>query len=192
MPGDSPSFGLYDGLREFLISAKRKKIHDERIPEPEPYVMGLQISCGVYTEASEEADFRCAASPAWGDIPRVGGTQGIQGCRRASHGRSRSYVFEHPAEVRCIECGWLYQGQECDSDCTEVRRSTEELHRRALWGQGILRVHGRAGRNHGSCVHPESRRGRRAIQPDEARNGVSRHGRLTISSHRLRRWYLTY
>ena len=41
LPGDSPRFDLYDGLREFLISAKRKEIHDERIPEPEPYEMGL-------------------------------------------------------------------------------------------------------------------------------------------------------
>ncbi len=30
--------------------------------------MGLQILCGVYTEAQEEADFRYAASPVWGDI----------------------------------------------------------------------------------------------------------------------------
>src|SRR5437867_3775782 len=45
-PGDSPRFDLYDGPREFLISAKRKEIHDERVPEPEPYEMGLQISRG--------------------------------------------------------------------------------------------------------------------------------------------------
>src|SRR5881396_1795404 len=50
-PGDSPRFDLYDGPREFLISAKRKEIHDERVPEPEPYEMGLQISRGVYSEA---------------------------------------------------------------------------------------------------------------------------------------------
>src|SRR5881409_3445449 len=54
-PGDSPRFDLYDGPREFLISAKRKEIHDERVPEPEPYEMGLQISRGVYSEATEEA-----------------------------------------------------------------------------------------------------------------------------------------
>ena len=39
LPGDSPRFDLYDGLREFLISAKRKEIHNERVPEPEPYVV---------------------------------------------------------------------------------------------------------------------------------------------------------
>jgi hypothetical protein len=41
MPGDSPGFDLYDGRCEFLISTKRKEIHDERISEPEPYEMGL-------------------------------------------------------------------------------------------------------------------------------------------------------
>ena len=41
MPGDSPGFDLYDGQCEFLISTKRKEIHDERISEPEPYEVGL-------------------------------------------------------------------------------------------------------------------------------------------------------
>lgn len=35
LPGDSPRFDLYEGRREFLISAKRKEIHNERVPEPE-------------------------------------------------------------------------------------------------------------------------------------------------------------
>ena len=41
IPGDSPGFDLYDGRCEFLISTKRKEIHDERISEPEPYEVGL-------------------------------------------------------------------------------------------------------------------------------------------------------
>ena len=44
LPGDSPRFDLYEGRRELLISAKRKEIHDERVPEPEPYEMGL-LTC---------------------------------------------------------------------------------------------------------------------------------------------------
>ena len=57
MPGDSPRFDLYDGRREFLISAKRKEIHGERLPEPESYEMGLQIPRGFHTEATEERVF---------------------------------------------------------------------------------------------------------------------------------------
>lgn len=41
MPGDSPGFDLYDGRCEFLISTRRKEIHDERISEAESYEVGL-------------------------------------------------------------------------------------------------------------------------------------------------------
>lgn len=34
MPRGSPGFDLYDSRREFLISAKRKGIHVERVPQP--------------------------------------------------------------------------------------------------------------------------------------------------------------
>jgi hypothetical protein len=37
MPGDSSGCDLYDGRCVFLISTKRKEIHDGRISEPEPY-----------------------------------------------------------------------------------------------------------------------------------------------------------
>ena len=62
LPGDSPRFDLCDGLREFLISAKRKEIHNERVSEPKPYEMGLQISRGIHSEASKETDIRSVAS----------------------------------------------------------------------------------------------------------------------------------
>jgi len=38
-PGGSPKFGLYDSLLEFLISAKRKEIHNDRAPELQPYAI---------------------------------------------------------------------------------------------------------------------------------------------------------
>ena len=44
VPGDSPGFDLYDGRCEFLISTRRKEIHDQRISEPEPYEVGLKNS----------------------------------------------------------------------------------------------------------------------------------------------------
>lgn len=76
MLGDSPRFDLYDGLREFLISAKRKGIHNERLPEPEPepepYEMGLQISRGIYTEETEEAHIWSASSALGRDVSRTG------------------------------------------------------------------------------------------------------------------------
>src|SRR6185437_9881606 len=43
-------------------------------------------------------------------------------------GGSRSYVLEHSAEVRGLKCSGIFKREECDSDCTEVWRATEELH----------------------------------------------------------------
>lgn len=65
LPGGSPRFDLYDGLREFLNSTKRKEIHNERLPESESYEMGLQISHGVYSEDAKEAYF-------WGSTSAFG------------------------------------------------------------------------------------------------------------------------
>src|SRR3989442_14565633 len=67
-PGDSPRFDLYDGPREFLISAKRKEIHDERVPEPEPYEMGLQISRGVYSKRRKKPEIRGVRRQIWGEF----------------------------------------------------------------------------------------------------------------------------
>src|SRR3989454_3217900 len=154
-PGDSPRFDLYDGPREFLISAKRKEIHDERVPEPEPYEMGLQISRGVYSEATEEAGIRSVTATAWGDFSRIGLTQGVHDRGGTHDGRPCAHVLEHCAQIRGLERGWITEGEERDPDCAQVRRPPEKFHRRALLGQGVLRFHGRAGREHRSSVHPQ-------------------------------------
>jgi hypothetical protein len=62
LPGDLPRFDLDDGQREFLISAKRKEIRDERVPESESHEMGLQISCRFHAEATQETGVWGAAS----------------------------------------------------------------------------------------------------------------------------------
>jgi REP-associated tyrosine transposase len=71
MPGDSPGFDLYDGRCEFLISTKRQEIHDERISEPEPYEMGLQVSHCVHTEATKEESVWRTETASRRDFSRV-------------------------------------------------------------------------------------------------------------------------
>ncbi len=129
LPGDSPRFDLYDGRCEFLISAKRKEIHDERVSESESHEMGLQVSRGVHTEEAQEANVRNAASALGRVVSRIGLTQGIEDCRRSSDGRSRSYMHQHSSEVRGVERGRVPEGEERDSDCAQVWRATEELYR---------------------------------------------------------------
>ena len=145
LPGDSPRFDLYDGLREFLISAKRKEIHNERVPEPESYEMGLQISRGIHTEAEKETNIWSTTSALGRNVPRAGVAQGIEDSGRAHDGRPRTHVHQHSTEVRGIECSGIFERKECDPDCTEVLRATEKLHGRALLGKRVFRFNGRAG-----------------------------------------------
>ena len=56
-----------------------------------------------------------------------------------------------------------------------------------VWARGYFVSTVGLDENRGSSVHPESGRGRRAIRSNEARNGVSRQGRLTFSWAPLRR-----
>ena len=78
MPGDSPRLDHYDGRREFLISAKRKEIYDERVPEPESYGMGLQVPRGICTEATQEAGVRGVALALGRVVSRIGLTRRIE------------------------------------------------------------------------------------------------------------------
>ena len=113
-----------------------------------------------------------------------------------------AYMYQHSAQVRSVECCGISEGEERDPNCSEVWRATEEFHRRALLGQRLLCFDGRVGREHGTGVYPKSGRRRRSVRSNEAHNGVGRpraaHGvmgafeALTISSHRLCRWYLTF
>ena len=48
---------------DFPNSAKSYGVHDEKIPEPEPHEMGLQVSCCIYPEAAEEEAVWGAALP---------------------------------------------------------------------------------------------------------------------------------
>jgi hypothetical protein len=138
MPGHSPRFGLYDGLRELLISAKRREIHNEGLPEPEPYEVGLPISRGIYIEAAEEERPWSAAKTFGRDVSRIGLAQGSEDRRRASDGPPRTYMHQHPAELRGVDCSWVPQGERCDSDCAEVLSTPEDIHGRALLGAGYF------------------------------------------------------
>ena len=100
--------------------------------------MGLQVSHCIHTEATQEESVWCTAAASWGDFSRVSLTQGVKNCGSAHHGRSRSYVFEQPAEVRGFKCGGVFKREECDPDCAEVWRATEELYRRHFWARGYF------------------------------------------------------
>jgi len=82
--------------------------------------VGLQVSRGIYTEVPEEANLRGAAPASGGAIPRVGGAQGVEDCRRAHDGGPRSHVHQYSAEVCGGQCGRVHQRQERHSDCVST------------------------------------------------------------------------
>jgi hypothetical protein len=61
---------------------------------------------------------------------------------RASAAGSCSHVLEDTAEVRGIECGWVFEREERDHDRSVFCGKGEEFHGRELLGQRLLCVHG--------------------------------------------------
>ena len=109
--------------------------------------MGLQISCSVYTEAKEEADFRGAASAVgeiFHELARHKESKIVEGHLM---GGSRAYMSEYSAEVCGGECGRIHQGEECYSD----RQDVWCVLRKNL--SGLTQVEAPA-RNH-DVTHPE-------------------------------------
>ena len=91
--------------------------------------MGLQISCGIYPEETQENDIWSDPQASWRDIAGVAGTKGMSDCGRAFDVGSRAYVHQHSAEALGIVCGWLYQREEFDIDSETICREDREFHR---------------------------------------------------------------
>ena len=71
--------------------------------------MGLQISCGIYTEEAQENDIWSDPQASWRDIARVGGTKGMSDCGRAFDVGSRAYLHQQLAETLGIVSDWRYR-----------------------------------------------------------------------------------
>ena len=72
-----------------------------------------------------------------------------------------------PAEVFGIRGGGVHQGEECDSDCTKIYGSDEELCWVEFLGEGLLRVDGGAGRGAGAKLHQRARERRSSTRSTE-------------------------
>ena len=89
--------------------------------------MGMQVSCGVHPEVSTQGDVWVDTQRTWADHAGVSITERERGGGGASDGRSCSHDVVDPAEVFGIRGGGVHQGEECDSDCTKIYGSDEEL-----------------------------------------------------------------
>src|SRR2546427_5071620 len=98
--------------------------------------MGMQVSCGVHPEVSTQGDVWVDTQRTWADHAGVSTTERERGGGGASDGRSCSHDVVDPAEVFGIRGGGVHQGEECDSDCTKIYGSDEELCWVDFWARG--------------------------------------------------------
>jgi len=129
--------------------------------------MGMQVSCGVHPEVSTQGDVWVDTQRTWADHAGVSTTERERGGGGASDGRSCSHDVVDPAEVFGIRGGGVHQGEECDSDCTKIYGSDEELCWVEFLGEGLLRVDGGAGRGAGAKLHQRARERRSSTRSTE-------------------------
>ena len=118
--------------------------------------MAVQIPHHIHSEVSAEGALRRSAPRAWGGVPPVGGTEGLQGRGGARDGRSRPYAGEHTAETGGIERGGLLEGEERDTRGAAFPEEGAQLRRAAPVGEGLLCGHGGPGRGEDPTLHPGS------------------------------------
>src|SRR5262244_1168401 len=88
LPGDSQSLTV-PGIATSLHSVNRSQGHGketdrERQPNPKPYEVGMQISCGVYPQRAAQSALRATARRLGRGVPGAGPPEGEQGGGGAS------------------------------------------------------------------------------------------------------------
>src|SRR5713101_10071690 len=131
--------GIATSLRTVNRSHGHGKETDrERLPEPQSYQMGMQISRGLYPQRAAQSALRAPARRLGRSMPRVGPPEGEQSGGGASAPGSRPHVALDSAEVRGVAGGGVSQGEECDLHCAHIWREGAQLCRRAVLGAGVF------------------------------------------------------
>src|SRR6266480_5395701 len=107
--------------------------------------MGVQIPRRVHSQVPQKDPVCGVATAPGGSLPKVGRAERKQDRGGSSSSRPRAHVDLDPAKVRSVAGGRVYQGEECNSPGSRIRRKEAELRRPAFLGEGILRIHSGAG-----------------------------------------------
>src|SRR5208282_692352 len=84
---------------------------DERVREPKPHDLGLQISCRLHPEMLAKDVVSGAASASGRSVPQACASEGIEGRRRAFDARSCAHAAFDPAEIRGVAGGGFIKGK---------------------------------------------------------------------------------
>ena len=162
LPEDAQSL-TFTGLLGSLPSLNRSKFEEretpsERLSEPKPFGVGMQVSHDMDTQVSKETDLYEIAQVSRSCAPGIGGSERKQGGGRSLDAGPCSHVAFDSAEILRGSSDWFYQRQKRHPYRTVVCGATKELYRAALLGQGIFCINRRPGRGGHQGIHPEAGR----------------------------------
>src|SRR5439155_24992001 len=102
--------------------------------------MGVQIPRRVPSQVQQKDPVCRVATAPGGSLPKVGRAERKQDRGGSSSSRPRAHVDLDPAKVRSVAGGRVYQGEECNSPGSRIRRKEAELRRLTFLGEGVLPI----------------------------------------------------
>jgi len=176
LPEDSRSLtapGVAPSLRDVNRSKFTKGDRDESIRITQAYNLGVQVSCGVYTEVPKESALWAIEARAWGGISGAGRREGKRYHRGAPDAGSCAYDDLSATEVFGGASDRVHEGQECDTYCSCVCWTKKELRWAELLGKRVLGIDGWKRRGSGTSLHPGAGEGRQTPRTNEPNGALS-------------------
>jgi hypothetical protein len=146
MPGGSRSLTI-PGIQESLLTVNRSKFtaqeaNSGRCTELKPYEMGMQVSCDMDTEVSEEDIVRGVTEIFGFNVQGTGYPEGVPGDRGASFIRSYSHTDIDTTQVFSFSGCRLSKRKKCHSDSNNVHGAEKEFYRSTFLGSRLVCVYG--------------------------------------------------
>src|SRR5215468_4315593 len=120
--------------------SSKRRLNETQHRESKTHKMGMQISCGVHLEVSQEKHLWVGEKKVRADHPGFSSAERERSGGGAPDGRPCSHAVVDTTEVLGLGGGGVYQGQECHCDRRKVHGSGEELCGTELLGEGLLGV----------------------------------------------------
>src|SRR5580692_1823828 len=143
LPGRQHKFDIYGGRpspKLLIVShhAHERKFDDGRVRKPKPQQVGVQISCCVHSQVSQEDTLWGVETTPRGGVSQTGAAKGKPDRRRAPDAGSRSHDDFDSAEIRGLSGGRIYQRQECDPFGPCIRGEEAHFVGQHFWARGYF------------------------------------------------------
>src|SRR5439155_23208533 len=100
--------------------------------------MGVQIPRRVPSQVQQKDPVCRVATAPGGSLPKVGRAERKQDRGGSSSSRPRAHVDLDPAKVRSVAGGRVYQGEECNSPGSRIRRKKRNFVGQHFWARGYF------------------------------------------------------